>query len=219
MTIRHISFDVWNTLITANPLYAQERTKIISAVANIPLHQADAAYNDVKRFLDKEAENERCGDVTYAWNTLGEALDLKNHDREQIRLACEAAFMHYAPHLDMKLVDELMKLSENFELSIKSNTNFISGEVLSAAVGFDRMPWWAFLHFSDEMGLCKPDIRFFTETFNHSDLWFLARHQLLHVGDNPICDGVVVDYGMKLLLVNNPQHLLEKLEKGEIINA
>lgn len=213
--IKHISFDVWNTLITANPLYAQERTKIIASVANIPLHQADAAYNDVKRFLDKEAENERCGKVSRAWNTLGVALDIKNHDREQIRLACEAAFMHFAPHLDMELVDELMKLSTNFELSIKSNTNFISGKVLSAAVGFDRMPFWGFTHFSDMMGMCKPDKRFFEETLRSSVIRLLSFSEVMHVGDNAICDGSVVDYGMKLCLVNNPQHLLTKLKEGD----
>ncbi len=214
--IKHISFDVWNTLITANPRYAQERTKIIADVANIPLHEADAAYSDAKGFLDSEAENKRCGNVYRAWNILGQSLRLKNHDREKMRLACEAAFMRHSPHFDIELLDAIMDLTPNYEVSIKSNTNFISGRVLSEAVGFDRMPWWAFTHFSDQMGMCKPDIRFFAETIRCSKIPSLECSEVLHVGDNPICDGSVVDYGMKLLLVNSPQHLLTTLKEGDL---
>lgn len=213
--IKHISFDVWNTLITANPQYAQERVRIISGIANVPLHKADEAYNDMKRFLDKEAEEERCDTVERAWSALGFKLGLKNHDRVQLREACEMAFLHYPPHIDMELVDELMKLSTNFELSIKSNTNFISGKVLSEAVGFDRMPFWGFTHFSDLMGMCKPDKRFFEQTLRSSVIRLLSFSEVMHVGDNAICDGSVVDYGMKLCLVNNPQHLLTKLKEGD----
>lgn len=213
--IKHISFDVWNTLVTANPLYAQERTKIIAGVANIKLHEADAAYTHVKIFLDNEAEDGRCGSVHRAWNTLGHRLGLNNHEREQVRLACEEAFKHFPPHMDIELIDQLIPLCSDYELSIKSNTNFISGKVLSEAVGFDTMPWWSFTHFSDEMRLCKPDVRFFDETLRSSGIPLLTFKEIMHVGDNPVCDGSVVDYGMKLCLVNNPQHLLTKLKEGD----
>ena len=47
----------------------------------------------------------------------------------------------------------------------------------------------------------------------------LANYEILHMGDSEIYDGKCVDLGFKFCHVKNPQDLLEKLEKGEIINA
>lgn len=219
MTIKHISFDVWNTLITANKYYAYERTEAISYFAGVSPKEADMMYLKVKKYLDQEAENRICSSTSTAWHLLGKNLNMELKAIAEMQYMCEQAFISNPPHLNGDLVDQLINLDDNYELSIKSNTNFISGRILSQAVGFDRMPWWSFIHFSDEHLLCKPDILFFAKTLLSSKLSCLANYEILHIGDSEIYDGKCVDLGFKFCHVKNPQDLLEKLEKGEIINA
>lgn len=219
MTIKHISFDVWNTLITANPEYASARSAAIATIAGITKEQAAEAYTTVKKKLDSEAEQFCCGDVNHAWDTLGLHLGISEEKTRQMQRLCEDLFRVMPPSLNVDLVDQLMYLALNYELSIKSNTNFISGAILSEVVGFDRMPWWSFTHFSDQLYMCKPDIFFFLQTLICSRLDDLATDEVLHFGDSKIFDGKCVDYGFNFCHIKNPQDLLEKLEKGEIINA
>lgn len=219
MTIKHISFDVWNTLITANPEYTSARSAAIATIAGITKEQAEEAYTTVKKKLDTEAEELCCGDVNHAWDTLGLHLGISEEKTRQMQRLCEDLFRVMPPMLNMDLVDQLMYLSVDYEMSIKSNTNFISGKLLSEVVGFDRMPWWSFTHFSDDLYMCKPDIFFFLQTLICSRLDDIATDEVLHVGDNKIFDGKCVDYGFNFCHIKNPQDLLEKLEKGEIINA
>ena len=219
MTIKHISFDVWNTLITANKRYAEERTEIISYFAGISPKEARGKYLEVKHKLDKDAESFVCGDAYYAWYTLGKYLGVDRQDAEKMKMYCEQAFIVNPPQLNQDLVDQLISLDKNYELSIKSNTNFISGRILAQAVGFDRMPWWSFMHFSDEQLLCKPSILFFAKTLLSSKLSSLANYEILHVGDSEVFDGKCVDIGFNFCKIDNPDHLLNKLKNGELINA
>lgn len=219
MTIKHISFDVWNTLITANPWYSEIRTEIIAKYANVTDREAGTMYRKVKKYLDQNAEKGICSFTSTAWHVLGKTLNMELKAIAEMQYMCEQAFIANPPDLNGDLIAQLMYLSFNYELSIKSNTNFISGRVLSQTVDFDRMPWWSFMHFSDEHLLCKPDILFFAKTLLSSKLSSLANYEILHIGDSEIYDGKCVDLGFKFCHVKNPQDLLEKLEKGEIINA
>lgn len=215
--IKHISFDVWNTLITANPLYAAGRNGAIAKIAGITFEQAKEAYATVKKQLDADAEQCVCGDVSQAWNQLAIHLGIDDRKCMELQTVCEDLFRAFPPKLNIDLVDQLMYLSCKYEMSIKSNTNFISGKILSEVVGFDRMPWWSFMHFSDKQMFCKPDILFFAKTLLESNLDELSNFEILHVGDSEIFDGKCVDLGFKFCHVKNPQDLLDKLEKGEVV--
>lgn len=219
MTIKHISFDVWNTLITANKQYALERSEVISYFASISTKEAAEAYALVKMSLDMDATLGICNGVSHAWYTLGKFLGVDRSTADKIRMHCEKAFIANPPHLDKSLVDELSALSNRHELSIKSNTNFISGEVLSETLGFYEMPWWSFTHFSDDYGWCKPDPLFFQWTQVCSDIQGIRAEEILHVGDSEIFDSKCVDIGFNFCKIDNPEHLLNKLKNGELINA
>lgn len=219
MTIKHISFDVWNTLITANKRYALERSEVISYFAGISPKEAEAAYAHVKMLLDMDASLGICSGVSHAWYTLGKFLGVDRSTADKIRMHCEGAFTTHPPHLDGCLVDKLSALINKYELSIKSNTNFISGEILSEALGFYEMPFWSFTHFSDEYGWCKPDPLFFQWTQVCSDIQGIRAEEVLHVGDSEIFDGKCVDIGFNFCKIDNPEHLLNKLKNGELFNA
>lgn len=215
--IKHISFDVWNTLISANPLYAAGRDGAIANIAGITFEQATEVYATVKKQLDTEAEQYVCGDVSQAWDKLAIHLGIDDVKRMELQAVCENLFRTFPPKLNIDLVDQLMYLSCKYEMSIKSNTNFISGRILSEVTGFDRMPWWSFMHFSDEQMLCKPDILFFAKTLLESNLDELSNYEILHIGDSEIYDGKCVDLGFKFCHIKNPEDLLNKLINGEVI--
>lgn len=219
MTIKHISFDVWNTLITANPEYTSARSAAIATIAGITKEQAAEAYTTVKKKLDTEAEELRCGDVNHAWNTLGLHLGVSEEKTRRMQMVCEHLFHVFPPHMEEDLIGHLMVLGWNYEVSIKSNTNFISGRILSSVMGFDRMPWFSFTHFSDHWRMCKPDALFFAQTLLCSSDQELIAEEVLHIGDSKTFDGGCVDIGFNFCHIKNPQDLLEKLNKGEIINA
>lgn len=219
MTIKHISFDVWNTLITANKRYALERTEAISYFAGIPPKGADIMYCKIKEYLDQRAEKGICGTSTTAWHILGKNLNMELKAIAEMRHTCEQAFIANPPHLNEALVDQLINLDNHYELSIKSNTNFISGKVLSEAVGFDKMPWFSFIHFSDDFMMCKPDVLFFAQTIINTKLNDINAEEILHVGDSEIFDGKCVDIGFNFCKIDNPEHLLNKLKNGELFNA
>ena len=219
MTIKHISFDVWNTLITANPAYAEARTRVISNVAEVSLDNAALAYKHAKDFLDSQAERGMCGDSNDAWYTLGEVLRCNKFQAESMKFFAEMEFLHHRPTFDAYLARELTLLSHDYALSIKSNTNFISGKVLAKACEFEDLDCFDFMHFSDAFRLCKPDVLFFAQTLLSQEDNDLCPDEILHVGDNLICDGKCVDFGMQFCYVSSPQDLLNKLKQGALINA
>lgn len=217
--IKHISFDVWNTLITANPAYAEARTQVIANVGEVTQRKAGETYREVKKFLDKQAEGQVCGTTADSWHLLARVLGLKPGHGDMMKYYAEIEFLHYAPVFDVALAAQLVELSKTFEMSIKSNTNFISGEVLAKACEFEDWDCFDFMHFSDKFRLCKPDVLFFAHTLLSSEDEDLDTSEVLHVGDNLICDGKCVDFGMQFCHVSNPQDLLNKILKGELINA
>lgn len=215
--IKHISFDVWNTLITANPEYAKARTKIISNVAQVSLSEAEACYKTAKKILDKNAEQGVCEDVIEAWRLLSAWLGLPDSYGDIMRYYAEIEFLHYRPTFNSELAKELCELSQDFSLSIKSNTNFISGAVLKKACEFEELDCFDFMHFSDEFLLCKPDPLFFAKTLLAQDDDDCCFGEILHVGDNLICDGKCVDVGMQFCYVSSPEDLLNKLKNGNLL--
>lgn len=214
--IKHISFDVWNTLITANPEYAKARDEIIARAANIELMVVRAVYKEVKDYLDSEAEKGLCGSVARAWSMLGKQLKLTLSEVTEVKNQCNDAFEMFPPFFDIELAIEIKNLSKHRSLSIKSNTNFISGRILKETCMFDK--WgFDFMHFSDHYQFCKPNSKFFLLYQEEKNVSELLPSEILHVGDNLICDGKCVDVGMQFCYVSSPEDLLNKLKTGELI--
>lgn len=218
MTIKHISFDVWNTLITANPNYADMRAWTIAKYGDITEVEARAAYKKIKKELDNAALQGTAECAAYAWERLGYELGITPLKSAKLRFECEQWFLKFPPHVAVDLPMHLLYLSGRYDLSIKSNTNFISGDILRRACKFESWNCFEFTHFSDEALLCKPDPRFFARTLTYSPIPLLGQ-EVLHVGDSEEYDGKCVDLGFNFCHIKNPNDLLDKLAKGELVNA
>lgn len=226
--IQHISFDVWNTLITPSKEYGKHRTTAIARHFSVTEEEAKQAYKQCKKFLDNTAELVGFGmSVLNNWKLLEKTLGKSGTDLRMIIAECDDLFEKYQPEFTQELKEELIKLKERgFTLSIKSNTNFISGTVL-AKVLFNNLKVFNFQHYSDMFEMSKPHYNFYNETFKEVSSDLLERsiydyvevnpETILHIGDNMITDGKCSVLNWKFQYVQNPQDLLNKLKNNEIV--
>lgn len=220
--IKHISFDVWNTLITPSKEYGKHRTKAIARHFGVTEEEAKQAYKQCKKFLDNTAELVGFGmSVLNNWKLLEKTLGKSGTDLRMIIAECDDLFEQYQPEFTQELKEELIKLKERgFTLSIKSNTNYISGQVL-AKVLFNDLKVFSFQHYSDMCEIAKPHHDFyeltFGELYSNQETRSIQLDEILHIGDNMITDGKCTVLDWKFQYVQSPQDLLVKLKKQEIV--
>lgn len=207
MKIKHISFDVWKTLIEPNPEFGRARKLLLEATLDKPAAEIEAAYRVVKDGADGEAE---AGGVGYTsaqvYARLLNELGVSGADWWMLRAHMEDLFAAHPPIVRPDVPEVLRELrAAGYGMSIASNTNFIQGTCLSSvaldAWGVD----WTFKVFSDQMGLAKPHALFWHAVTAQAYLLSGAEaSEILHVGDNRICDGGCRDFGLNYQFVNSP---------------
>ncbi|USN15327.1 HAD-like protein [Brevundimonas phage vB_BpoS-Kikimora] len=203
-----ISLDVWNTLLSSQPAYAEARDRLFEREFDLPLAQVKAIYRDHKDGADRAAEAFGEGlSSEEVYRKFHAALGLgSDYAWQRLRQGLEDAFEAYPPLMPDVTVNALHEAVERgYRLSIASNTNFIRGAILLRAVerAIDRSAF-EFTLFSDEIGFSKP----------HEQVWNLLKfeardrgimpHEIIHVGDNPVCDGACVAHGLPHAYTANP---------------
>lgn len=223
--IRHISFDVWNTLIKGNLAFQPARTSAIASVLPVELADAKRAYTEVKAHFDDLAERE--GKAHTCREVYEELIDrlMSGSGLEAnwfalapiLRRKTEELFRQFPPHILPSTIETLRELhGAGYTISIGSNTNFISGTVLAELL--DPLVPFEFKVFSDLDGYAKPHPEFFAMILDKARAVRtsvqpegradLSLSQILHVGDNLICDGKgSVDAGMEFFYVKGPEQL------------
>lgn len=207
MKIKHVSFDVWKTLIEPNPEFGAARRRLLEDSFNKPAAVIEAVYRVVKDGADGEAEASGAGYTSaQVYARLLAELGVSNADWWSLRLEMERLFALHPPAVRDDVTETLRELrAAGYGMSIASNTNFIQGACLSS-VALDT--WdvdWTFKVFSDQMGLAKPHALFWHAVTAQAYLLSGAEaSEILHVGDNRICDGGCRDFGLKYQFVNSP---------------
>lgn len=208
------SFDVWNTLIKANPEYTRHRNQLISWAYGLNLHEAAELYTQTKFFLDQSAEIGRvCMQTHECWELLDANIRRflrKNGDScPEMQLPtlinqCERAFCDNLPIFTQETKDLLLRLKDNgCDLGIISNTNFISGRVLHREV-FAGLEVFDTCQYSDLIGKPKPH----GSLFDYVRSVLCADELIIHVGDNLICDGAATKFGYEFQHCLNPVDLV-----------
>jgi putative hydrolase of the HAD superfamily len=215
---RHLSFDLWNTLISPNPAYTEARTKYLGDISrNDDLGMVAKDYTSLKRRLDRRAEMQGEAVSTpdvfklLACQIFPTESDLVRASAPKIIMeAFKAMFRAHPPIVLPETISMLKNLSaQGYTLSIGSNTNFISGETLMDDLiskwGID----WKYTLFSDQELASKPSKDFFDEVLIQSGV--PAVH-VTHIGDNVICDGGANKFGMNSFLIMDPKQLVTHIE-------
>lgn len=210
-SFKHISFDLWLTLIKSNPEFKLKRNLLFKD------------YFEIDSSIDKVAERIRYYDVFC--NSINEKTGL-NIDTNEIYLLIlaslgvsiqeieldqlegfykevELLFFDYKPTLIYSNTKEYLNTikSEEKGLNILSNTAFIKGFTLKKIIAFYELEeCFNFQIYSDECGFSKPNKKIFDLV--HKEMPHIDKSMILHVGDNKFADyNGAIEYGFKAFLI------------------
>lgn len=221
--IRHISFDLWLTLIKSHPQFKRKRAELIADKYNskgLDLMQIE----DLIRLLDKKIDkrNEITGGKIPAREMYYRILKqtCKDDDgalpemAESLEDESNRLFQLYQPEL---LNENILPILEwlkdkSYTINLSSNTGFIEADTLRIVLAdMDLLPFFSFCIFSDEVEASKPSPVFFQEVYNKAGL---AKEEILHVGDNPLTDYKgAKDFGFEALLITEKDYTLNDIKK------
>ena len=217
--IKHISLDLWGTLIKSNPEFKKQRAKFIyeNYNDNKTMNEIEFIIRDIDLSCNYANEisglnisaEEMYGLVLYKifeGKTMTNKIDL-NHLMANI----EDIFFHYPPILFTEITGTILnQINEttNITMSILSNTAFIKGRLLKIIIHdvLKISNLFKFQLYSDELNLSKPNSLFFDSVYLNTNKFCsnIEKKSIIHVGDNPIADIQGADnYGFKSYLINS----------------
>lgn len=222
--IKHISFDLWLTLIKSHPQFKKKRAELIADKYNskrLGLLQIE----DFIRLLDKKIDkhNETTGGKVPAREmyyrilreTCKDGNNVLHEMAESLENESNKLFQLYQPELlNVNIIPILEWLKDKgYTINLSSNTGFIEADTLRIALdGIGLLPFFSFCIFSDEIKASKPSSVFFHEVYKKAGL---AKEEMLHIGDNPLTDYKgAKDFGFEALLITEKDYTLNDIKKG-----
>jgi putative hydrolase of the HAD superfamily len=221
--IKHISFDLWLTLIKSNPEFKPLRNQLFAKHFNVrkPEEAVAASFRHFDVLFN--SINEKIGNNIHYSEMLFVILDnlgvpiesISQSDMEAYYKEMETLFFNYHPQLmEPETANILTGLQDkNISISILSNTGFILGSSLRKLLNhLDIETYFCFQLYSDEMGHSKPSQKVFESVLKEiQHIKTIEKQEVLHVGDNPISDiAGSQQFGFKPLLLNS-ENTLRKL--------
>lgn len=220
--IKHISFDLWLTLIKSNPLFKKSRVDFFYQNFN-PLKFTFAVVEDIISKIDRQtdSENMREGTKLPALAMYKRILFYMGYNEADVQmetLVClrnelDDIFLSNQPScLNNAIIPMLEELKhQGFGLNIASNTGFIEKDCISIAL--QKIGLWDFFDFaifSDEINASKPDSCFFDAVQNKLSL---SKSCVLHVGDNYQADFCgALNYGYNALWVEDRNYSINLIK-------
>lgn len=200
-SIRHLSLDLWLTLIRSNKAFKPARNVLFMETFN--LQQSPEEVLRVFQEYDQifNSINEKTGRNFSTSEMLYVLLSVLGKDISQIPLTeinefmqeAEKLFFNYPPEVLEGTVTQALQAvrSNGISISLLSNTAFIRGETLRKLLpklGFEGV--FDFHIFSDEENFSKPSPQIFASLFNQAlQIWpDIKASQILHIGDNSVAD-------------------------------
>lgn len=221
--IRHISFDLWLTLIKSNPLFKQKRAEYLAENFNPRGLSAETVFNIVHK-LDRACDrlNEKSGkkkETSFMYKAILKRLGYKIEAislnlLEDIISQVNQLFFKYPPVLlNGNIVQILTSLKQDgYTLNISSNTGFIEGFYLRRFLQSVKLDsFFDFAVFSDEINASKPSSGFYEQVYRKIKS---EKHEVLHIGDNYLADFMGASrFGFNALLIENRDYSLELIKQ------
>lgn len=207
--IKHISLDVWGTLISPNPNYANARNKFLAKTFNTDEETVAESYTETKRIIENSTyvlDPFSC--VGLLTSTLNKRVG--KDEIERILWELTELFNIHNPLVNHNIRYALNMLRyEGYTISILSNTNFISGYTMLPFLSGRYGNVFDFSIFSDVVGMAKPDKRIFDMVCQKSGK---RPNEILHIGDSVEFDGAALNIGMDVKLTNDLEHTADILK-------
>jgi len=197
---KHISFDVWLTLIKSNPVFKVKRNRLLAGLfeissgpeqVNATIRKFDTLFNRMSEISGYHVKQ------SHMWMIILDNLgcDVENITGKQIEefnTLTRKLFFEYSPVLiDEKSEKLFSRISEEgISISLLSNTGFIEGHIireLFSSWGIEK--YFAFQLYSDETGYAKPGLKAFESLYmNVQQIKMAGKSDILHIGDNKKAD-------------------------------
>ena len=221
--MKHISFDLWLTLIKSHPEFKERRAKFLRKEFN-PFGYSAKKIMEIVQSVDKVSDrlNEINGKKVKTECMYHLILKKLGYDPDsvpddvyaEIKRKVNDLFMKYPPlFLNESIQPMLHSLKEEgYSLNISSNTGFIEGTTIVATLkNLNIFEYFDFCIFSDEIERSKPSTGFFEKVFKRTGL---EKWEVLHVGDNLKADyDGAVNYGFRALHINNQQYTINDIKR------
>lgn len=211
---RYISFDFWNTLASPNKRFAIERNKILQRFSNKPAKEVESEVKHFKGVIDKASEEEHYADssiklTTALYNVIrGEHFNhVSTIDALDLYRQIQNLAINLPPIIDERLLIELDRWKRmGLGIGITSNTNFIAGSTLRYILNTTYDIHFDTYIFSDEVRVSKPSPKIFDAFFEQSGC---TKQEIVHIGDNLVCDGAAEKVGFSYILTKNPANTIK----------
>lgn len=182
-----ISFDLWNTLVVSNPKFQAARLGLCIEYSPLGVNDITQTLKEVKEDIDFKVQT---FGIQFKCNTaltiLANSLEIHTEDIEDFCIEYNEIFIENPPLVLPHVIETLTKLKEDYRLVLSSNTVMLSGEQLRLALAkTGLMDMFSHLYFSDELGVSKPNPKFFFKIQKGAQV---MSKDILHVGDNLECD-------------------------------
>lgn len=222
---KHISFDLWLTLIKSDPEYKLRRNQLfrdffaiaqpIDVVA-AAIRKFDILTNSINEKVTKNFDTHEI----YCLILDHLNVDINSYNREQLDqfyLQTEQLLMQHKPLLLQDCLPAFLKQlhDQGKTLNILSNTAFIKGSSLRQIIAhYQLQDYFAFQIYSDEVGCSKPGQQIYSHAYqNIQQLGNIEKHEVLHVGDNKVSDyDGALAYGFNAYLITHETTYETKLQ-------
>lgn len=211
---KHLSFDLWLTLIKSNPEFKSKRNLLFKEYFDIDCSLEKVT--EVVRYYDVliNNTNEKTGlnvDTFEIYCLILNALNIKIDEIEIKNLAdfykeTELLFMQFKPNLIYPQIHLLFKeiVEQEKTINVLSNTGFIKGDTLRKLINnFELDQYFSFQLYSDETGFSKPNVKMFELVYDQiKKNKIVKKLEVLHIGDNKIADyNGAINFGYNALLI------------------
>lgn len=213
---KHVSFDLWLTLIKSNPLYKPKRNQLFKDFFEIDLPTDEVASK--VRYYDNACNliNEKTGgniDTLQIFGLILTSLNVTSYTQQKLDsfyAETEDLFFKYPPYfINPNTAAVLSHLTNNgISINLLSNTGFIKGKTLRKFIENSSLhTYFNFQVYSDECLFSKPNNQIFEQAYQQIKLINpLAKSEVLHVGDNLHADYEGArSYGFNSVLIKNTE--------------
>jgi putative hydrolase of the HAD superfamily len=193
--IKHISLDLWNTLLISNPNFSVERVKYFSKNYLSNLNN-DMIFKEIEKIgIETDLINMSEG-ISIPSEKMYSKLLFKQQntilDESELKIIysdLELIFLKNLP-FTMYNIDALKEcfenlLSKDYSLNISSNTAYIKGKTLiNVLEKLELKQYFSFFIFSDEINFSKPSKKFFEKVLKNCEKLKINKENIIHIGDS-----------------------------------
>jgi len=221
--IKHISFDLWLTLIKSHPEFKKQRADFLRKEFNphgFTLADVIEIVQNTDKFCDRINEiNGKKIQTELMYKRillkLGCNPEMINDDLlAEIKVVGNELFMNYQPEFINTSIRPILDTLRNtgFDLNLSSNTGFIEGNIISCTLkNLNIFDYFNFFVYSDEINASKPSFDFFDKVYEQI---CFQKNEVLHIGDNYNADYVgALKYGFKALHIINKQYTINDITR------